>query len=499
MEHSNRYKLIGLMALCLFIVPLLGWWTGQFAESRYEGQFRDLVVNENKEITGKEFDARGLSYITFCKSARAEGGNAGIEKFCSYADEIEYVKLASVATGIVGLVLFTLILAGRILAGTDRKRMSLVFGPLIRVVMLLLAVSVLAQGALFVYSIYTIEVIAIQRVHGGILLAVGLGAIAACWVLLKSSLVFLKREPMFLRAIALDKQRHQAFFAFVDEVAAKLNAQTPDNIVAGLEPNFFVTASDVRLAGQDAVLKGRTLFVSASLLHLFSKDELASVVGHELGHFRGEDVAYSMKFAPTYARLGQALAVLDQTSGSAADLGRLPAQVALSMCFMEFASAERSVGRERELLADKAGAQAATAQALARALVKLSLFAPQWGALTNAHTDELAKGRTFTNLAQTYAGVCTQVAADLNWTIARDELGKSVQSHPIDTHPPLLTRLQNLNTTLYDLDPALLGTPDVPASTLVSDADQIEEALSALEVQWLVAIRAVVLPDPPAP
>jgi Zn-dependent protease with chaperone function len=362
--------------------------------------------------------------------------------------------------------------------------------------MLLLAVSVLAQGALFVYSIYTIEVIAIQRVHGGILLAVGLGAVAACWVLLKSSLAFLKREPMFIRAIALDRQQHPGFFSFVEQIAEKLSAQKPDNIVVGLEPNFFVTASDVKLIGQDAVLKGRTLFVSASLLHVFSKDELASVVGHELGHFRGEDVAYSMKFAPTYTRLGQALAVLGQASGSAADLGRLPAQVALSMCFMEFASAERSVGRERELLADKAGAQAATAQALARALVKLSLFAPQWGALTNAHTDELAKGRTFTNLAQTYAGVCTQVAADLNWTVARDELGKSVQSHPIDTHPPLLTRLQNLKTTLYELDPAELGTPDIPASTLLTDADQIEEALSTLEAQWLVAIRAVVLPDP---
>lgn len=496
MEHSNRYKLVGLMALCLFIVPLLGWWTGQFAESRYERQFRDLVVNERKEITDNEFDARKLGYITFCKSARADGGDAETDKFCSNADEIEYVKLASAATGVVGLALFILILAGRILAGTDRKRMSLVFGSLVRVVMLLLAVSVLAQGALFVYSIYTIEVIAIQRLHGGVLLAVGFGALAACWVLLKSSLALLKREPMFIRGIALDRQRHQEFFAFVESIAEKLNAITPDNIVAGLEPNFFVTASDVKLLGQDVVLKGRTLFVSVSLLHVFSKDELASVVGHELGHFRGEDVAYSMKFAPTYARLGQALAVLGQTSGSAADLGRLPAQVALSMCFMEFAAAERSVGRERELLADKAGAQAASAQALARALVKLSLFAPQWGALTNAHTDELAEGRTFTNLAETYAAVCTQVAADLNWTAARDELGKTVQSHPIDTHPQLLTRLQNLKTSLFDLDPSELGTPDIPASTLVKDINQVEQALSTLEAQWLVAIRAVVLPDP---
>jgi len=476
---------------------MLGWWTGQFAESRYETQFRDLVVNEQKHVTAEDFEARGLSYITFCKAARAEKGNDGIEKFCSYADEIEYVKLASGATAAVGLLLFVLILGGRVIAGTDRRRMSLVFGPLVRIVMLLLAVSVLAQGALFVYSVYTIEVIAIQRVHGGILLAVALGALAACWVLLKSSLAFFKREPMLLRAVVLDRHQHQAFFAFVSAIAVKLKAQMPDHIVVGLEPNFFVTAADVRLAGQDAILKGRTLFVSLGLLHVFSKDELASVVGHELGHFRGEDVAYSMKFAPTYSRLGQALAMLSESTGSAADLGRLPAQVALSMCFMEFASAERSVGRDRELLADRAGAEAADGKALARALVKISLFAPQWGALTNAHTDELAKGRMFTNLAQTYAGVCAQVTADLNWTVAREELGKSVQSHPIDTHPPLLARLQNLKTTLFDMTPEQLATPDVPASTLVPEVVQIEEALSTLEVQWLVAIRAVVLPDPP--
>ncbi|MGH9932140.1 MAG: M48 family metallopeptidase, partial [Pyrinomonadaceae bacterium] len=338
MESSKRYKLIGLLALCLFVVPLLGWWTGQFAESRYESQFREMVVNEQKYMTAEAFEARGLSYITFCKAARSEKDSGDVEKFCSFADEIDYVKLASVGTAAVGVLLFALILGGRLIAGTNRERMSLVFGPLVRVVMLLLAASVLAQGALFVYSIYTLEVIAIQRVHGGMLLAIAIGALAACWVLVKSSVAFLKREPMLLRGVPLDKVQHQGFFAFVNGIASKLKAQAPDHIVVGLEPNFFVTAADVRLAGQDTLLHGRTLFVSLSLLRVFSVDELAAVIGHELGHFRGEDVAYSMKFAPTYSRLGQALASLSESTGSAADLGRLPAQVALSMCFMEFAS-----------------------------------------------------------------------------------------------------------------------------------------------------------------
>lgn len=500
MENSSRFKLIGILALCLFVVPIVGWWTGQFVESRFENQFRDLVVNEQKDMTAEEFEARGLSYVTFCRAARAENARkeADIEEFCSYGNEVDYVKLSSLGAAAVGVLLFALILGGRVIAGTDRRRMSLVFGPLVRIVMLLLAVSVLAQAALFVYSIYTIEVIAIQRVHGGILLAIALGALAACWVLLKSSFAFMKREPMLLRAVALDRRQHHGFFAFVEAIASKLQAQMPDHIVVGLEPNFFVTADHVRLAGQDSLLQGRTLFVSLGLLRVFKVDELAAVVGHEFGHFRGDDVAYSMKFAPTYSRLGQALAVLSQSTGSVSDLGRLPAQVALSMCFMEFASAERSVGRERELLADRAGAEAADEQALARALVKISLFAPQWAALTNAHIDELAKGRMFTNLAQTYAGVCEQTTSDLDWTAAREELGKSVQSHPIDTHPPLLTRLQNIRATLFEISPSQITTPEVAASTLIPEVEKIEEELSNLEVQWLVAIRAVVLPEPPA-
>lgn len=496
MDSSNRLKLVGLMAICLLLVPILGWWTGWYVESRYEKQFHDLVVTDRKEITEEDYVAKGVKYILFCQTARAERSDAGLDKFCSYADEISYVKMASWITGGVGVVVFALIIGARLIAGTNRQRMSLVFGPLVRIVMLLLAVSVIAQGALFVYSIYTIEVTAIQRVHGGILLAVGLGAIGACWVLLKASLAFLKREPMFVRAVALERGANEQLFEFVNNIASKLKAQVPDNIIIGLEPNFYVTAGEVSLPGGKAVLKGKTLFVSLGLLHVLTREEFASVIGHELGHFRGDDVAYSMKFAPTYSRLGQALAVLGQSSGSAADLGRLPAQVALSVCLMEFASAERTVGRDRELLADRAGAEAADARALARALVKLSLFAPQWHALTNAHTDELAKGRTFTNLAMTYAGVCNEIAASVDWQSAREELAKAVQPHPVDTHPPLLTRLQNLNTTLFELDPSQLGIPDEPAALLVPNADQIGESLSTLEAQWLVAIRAVILPDP---
>lgn len=504
MASKDRFKSIGVLALCLFLIPVIGWLTSEYLVSDVEAQFRQAVMRE-KQVSADDYENRKLSYLTFCDAARSQNAavgktDEGLGRLCATADEVSLVRLASAGTGAVGVLLFALILGGRRVAGTNRARMSLVFGPLVRIVMVLLAVSILTQAGLFVYCVYTIEALAIHRVHFGILIAVGIGALAACFVLLRSSFSFLKSEPMFLRAVQLNRADHPALFSLIDNTARRLKAEGPDNIVVGLEPNFFVTASDVKVAIGGEVLKGRTLFLSLGLMRLFTEAELTAVVGHELGHFKGEDVAYSMKFAPTYSRLGKALGSLSQTAGNASDLGRVPAMVALSMCLMEFASAERTVGRERELLADKAGAEAADARSLAIALVKVSLFASQWGDLTRLHVDELAKGQTFTRLSAVFAIGCKTFAEGLDWNAVSGELGKSTQPHPVDTHPPLLQRLQNLNTSLYDIGPKDCAPPEQPAIGLLNNVDAIEEPLSNLEARWLVAIGAVVVPDsPPEP
>ena len=45
----------------------------------------------------------------------------------------------------IGLLMLILIFGGRLAAGSSRTRMSLIFGPLVRIVMVLLAVSVLGK------------------------------------------------------------------------------------------------------------------------------------------------------------------------------------------------------------------------------------------------------------------------------------------------------------------------------------------------------------------
>ncbi|MFM0009172.1 M48 family metallopeptidase [Paraburkholderia sediminicola] len=361
--------------------------------------------------------------------------------------------------------------------------------------MLLLAIAVLGQAALLVFSVYTLESTAIHRVHGVLLGTIAVAAIAACWSLLRFTFGLFKPQPMLVKAVALSRDEQPELYAFVDDIAKRLNAKPPKNIVAGIEPNFFVTVSQVNLFGQNHTLTNETLFLSLAMMRLFSKQEFAAVIGHELGHFRGDDTTYSIRFAPTYARLGKAWAAMSIQSGGAADLARLPALVMLGTCWNVFASAERTIGRERELLADKARAEASDAPSLARALAKISTHAVQWGHLTRAHIDQLAEGRTFTNLSTTFEDGCRTALGTMDWKAARDALGSSTQAHPVDTHPPLSQRLDNLGTSLDELDVSDIALPVEASIELVCQPEEIEKQLSVLEAQWLVAIRAVVVPQ----
>lgn len=495
MDFGTRTKNFFLLALCLFAVPVIAWLTTLYLAHDYENQFRNAVVNQSHILTAQEYESRGLHYLSFCKAARASGKSADVEKLCSEADEISEAQLASLATAGVGVILILLIFGARAIAGTSRTRMALVFGPLIRVVMLLLSLSVLAQAALFIYSFYTVEVTAIHRIHAGLIAALGVGALVACWQLLKGAFAFFKSTPMLLRAVELPRETHPKLYKFVEDIAAKLGASPPKQIVAGLEPNFFVTVSGINLLGSDRQLEGRTLFVSLGLMRMFSERELAAVVGHELGHFRGQDVEYSMKFAPTYRRLTESLQVLSISHGNAADLAKLPALMALVACWMEFATAERTVGRERELLADQAGASASDARSLATALLKVSLFGSSWNSVISANTDKLAEGEMYKNLSTFYAGLCDHLQKNMHWDEARQSLGETTQPHPVDTHPPLSVRLHSLRLSVEGFQAAELAVPEHTACELISNLDALEEELTLLEDRYLVAIGAVVVPD----
>lgn len=491
---DDKVKRIALLSLFLFAIPLLGWLTSLYVEHAWDQEFRNVVVS-NGWLTAAEYDSRGLSYLAECAPGGTLASSEDAAEMCSGAGEVADARLASGVTAALGAGLILLILLGKHLAGNDRGRLSRIFGPLVRIVMLVLAVSVIAQAGLLVYSIYTLEAAAIQRVHGGLLAIIGLGALYGSFLLLKNGLGLLKEQPSTLRAELLSRTEHPEIYALVDQVASKLNAEAPDHIVVGLEPNFFVTTNPVQLLGGDGrVLKGRTLFMSLALLRVLSKDELVAVVGHELGHFRGQDTEYSLKFAPIYSRLTSALGGMGSSEG-ASTFALLPAMAVLNVCLGQFAEAERTIGRERELLADRAGAEAASPEALASALVKVSLYSGYWNTLTQQQIDVLAEGRYLDNMSEVYQRACVDIHSSIDWEGAKPLFSEYVQPHPVDTHPPLGMRLQSLGVSIHDKDASIATPADVAASDTIPDAADIEQRLTLLEIRWLEAIGAVVIPQ----
>lgn len=419
-----------------------------------------------------------------------------ISAACAEYDTIFLLQNASIWSGFLGIIIPLLGLFSVAICGTNRRRLSFVFPPLIRVIVFLLSISVLLQGAILTYSAYIGESYAIERVHYFLIGAIGLGALFAAIKLIVAATQFGKKLQTSVIGKELSATESQKFFAYVTGLADRLGARRPDNIVVGLEPNFFVTSADVGLPGTAEPLKGETLYVSLPLARLLTEIELSSVIGHELGHFRGEDTAYSLKFAPVYSGLAHSIgAVEEEDEEGASGLAKLPALVTLSYVYEAFSHSERTISRDRELRADLAGAEVSSPKALATALVKVSLYAQLWSKVRSDNVDRLNKGKIAKNLSVTFQDTIRFDVGKATAENVFDTLLDTAISHPTDTHPTLSARLQNLEISPSDIDKADLHAPAHSAIELFDRATDIEEELSKLEHQLMVAMGHVDFPE----
>lgn len=108
--------------------------------------------------------------------------------------------------------------------------------------------------------------------------------------------------------------------------------------------------------------------------------------------------------------------------------------------------------------------------------------------------------RFFDDNCQIYGLVCNNAQQEKGqfWQSQQATVAQNVQSHPLDTHPSLATRLSALGMNISDIREEELASPQLPALALIPDAEEQGKALTQLEAQWLVTIGAVVLPRDPA-
>ena len=412
--------------------------------------------------------------------------------FCAEMRGLEYLMLGSIVAGLFGFGIPLFFLLSSIFAGNDRGRLAVIFPVTVHATLVFVTISAALQGAILTFGLFVAESYYLERIHLYLIAGVGLGSAGVVYKLFMESLTFGAKYESGIHAVAVSEQKSPGLHAFVKNLAEKLGARAPDNIIVGLEPNFFVTSAEIRIPDAARPLEGETLYVSVPLARLMNVSEFAAVIGHELGHFRGEDTAYSLKFAPVYAGLGQALMATSHVSGEGiSGLAKMPAKAMLSFMMDVFARNERTIGRERELMADKAGAEVASAESLVTSLIKISLYAQIWAYIQAENIARLRDGKTTRNLSSLLESRARFDIEHKKMDEIIDAVAETSISHPTDTHPTVSERMKSLDVERTQIDKSQILVPETSAILLFRNALPLEEKLTVMEHKLMAAAGLV--------
>ncbi|NNG04134.1 MAG: M48 family metalloprotease [Inquilinus sp.] len=413
---------------------------------------------------------------------------------CGVVHRLALLRTVSLISGIAAFDLMALYFAAALVAGGNRGLNAILFPILLPISLLVISGLVFAQGAIATYAVAIAEIHLIDRLHFWLVGAIAIGALVG-GVKLILALIGIRAELVSrVFGKAVDARTAPALWRFVGEIAQKLGAKQPDNIVVGLEPTFFATAADLHVINDEQRLSGETLFLSLPLMRLFDLDELRAVIGHELGHFRGADTAYSLKFAPVYGGLSRAIEALDEQEKSAAGLATLPAMSMLSLMLELFARNERTISRAREYEADKACVSVAGAEPLATSLGKVAVYAPLWGKVREENVERLNQGKVTANLSKVYEDAARyDVSHKAVGTLVREILETKI-AHPTDSHPTIDERFRNIGFDPEALSIDKLVTPGGSGAELIEDAAGLERELTVQEHRLMVMMGYA---DPP--
>lgn len=453
-----------LMFVCVLIVPIIAFGVSFAIQNHFNSELREVLYQEYPDAKPNEFDSVTLKDV--CENSN--------DSICETNRNLNLLIFASVGSGCAGLVLLALIwLAGKI-SVVSRNLMVFLFKPGLYLTLLTLIALVTIYAVLAIGIIYYGESVLVHRIHVGLIFMIGLGAVSGVFAIVKNIFRVVKKAKTVVFGQAITREHAPELWNYIDKIADRLGAIKPEHIVVGLEPNFFVTEADV--VTFDGTLKGRTLYCSLSLCEILSKDEVSSIIGHELGHFIGKDTKFSEQFFPIYRGTADSInALLSIGDEGAKYIALMPALAILSYFFDSFSVAESKLSRDRELVADKVGAQVTSSKTFASALVKVHAFAICWEYLEDLVKDSLKDDKYYKNTSKFFVDICSSYAKPK----ILENIAEMHTVHPTDSHPSLGVRLQSLNISMADVSEcALIVSPQESVLKYIPDYEKLEESIS---------------------
>ena len=305
-----------------------------------------------------------------------------------------------------------------------------------------------------------------------LLLAVGV----IFWMLIKSlasikrCFAIFKQEDTDSYGINITEACNPMLWRWVRDLTERGRLTVPDNIVVGFFECFYVTANAVNTVDGER-LTGNTLYLPLTYMALLDENEVAAVIGHELGHFTGEDTQYSLRFAPLYAGIENSLEHMANSSQGFSWLDRIVLRPSLDMGVWFLQSFHETVSywsRVREHAADSMGAEVSSPMAMASALLRMSVLDEP----VSRFLDDMIRKQIVSDCW--LASLVTALQS-----VNPFELHNAIDSeiaHPMDSHPTTRARIALLAVELDDQ----LQTRAVRPVT-ASDGDFIRKLFSDVD------------------
>jgi Zn-dependent protease with chaperone function len=474
--RKELLKTLLLAAIALFLIPALTYgfvrYATQARDARFQQQVQDRTFASNASSDQKLAEIefyRKRPPSSICSNTEPQAQRYREAACARYGEIWQFHTVRGVAlwTLAAGAALLLTIGALGALAFASRKWQYLSFVLGWRLMTLASAAEVALQGAMGVWLSFWITAILAERYYIKLIAVVGLAVLAGVAVLVTR--IFQRaRSDNAVDGELVTEADAPLLWRRIRQLAARLKTTPPDQIVAGIDANFFVTQAPLTVGSRPVT--GRTRYVSIPLLRVLSVHEADAVLGHELGHLRGGDTRAS-------ALLGPKLLQYDHYVQGMREAGfTLVVYHFLLLYRLIFQLALSRDSRAREFKADRIAAKLVSAQAIVQSLVKIAAYSHYRGNTERALFERDHRLSGALGIAETVAQGLRPYAASDDFV---DDMRSAHIPHPFDSHPPLSQRMHAVEHVVDsdNFGAIVLQAPKTTWADEILTADAIEQRL----------------------
>ncbi len=463
-------KTFVLPAFLIFLVPILSFFFFIHAQSLSDSRFQDSVLKQiqadpnlsaEQKSQAREFFRR-VPLSQMLRDSEA-ASSFDMETRLSYG--VFHWMIVLSALSILGSFCI-FVMAGICVWFSLRSQSAQYFSLLAswHVLRFFGAFQCIVLGLLCVALSFWVTALWFERISLKLILTVAVMAVIAVALVIRAIFKSPKTEFGVTGAV-LTKESHEALWNELTAICAKVGAQPPDQVIAGIDDSFFVTEHPVTVA--KGVLKGKTLFVSLALLKHLDRTEADAVLAHEMAHFSGDDTVYAAKISPLLSRYQEYLQSLHASALT------MPVFYFMNCFRALFQLSLSRLSRQRERRADQLAADVTSPRAIAGALVRVAAYSRFRQSVEN----ELFKHETALESANVSARIDEGFPAYAVAFAGKKESGTIETPHPFDSHPPLQERLTARGFTgdVAEFQDLLANPANGGWRAFIPEAEQIEQ------------------------